>query len=324
MLSHDIQSYPELLEIERKILDREALTYIGRYSFGDEISQKIGNGSEIDGVRDYQPGDDARHIDWVDTAKRSDRQLSFRQHYEDQEPFTMIVSDVPSHLMYAETVGNPFSARTLGLLAVLFVARSAENIGSPIGAVLSDGFEVVSVKPEGKPKTAERVLQAGVALGEISTDRAVEFYKQANKRVGLSRKKQGLILPEQIPFSQTIEIGKNLSKRSADTSRFVVISDFRTDLDDTSQIMQKLKRTNDVVAIQITNPVMRGVLPGIDHYMDPLTGQTRMLETKAQKDYYTSTALERQQEIDEILSNSASTVITLDTTSPAEVRGLLA
>jgi len=323
MKSYDTIMTSELLEIERKIFDRESIAHLGRFSLGEDVSRRIGFGVELDGIRDYMPGDDARHIDWVDTAKRTDGNLSVRQHYEDQEPLIMVVSDMPSHLRYAETVGDPLSARTLGLIATHVAALSLSSRGSPIGAIFSDGFESTEFKPENRVKTAERMLEVGAGLAGASTEGLKDHRKQAKKRHGLRRQKQGLMLPEHQPFSEVIDTGKIRSKKTADVARFIIVSDFRSDTDASMAAMKKLKKTNDVVAIQITNPVMRGVVEGIDRYTDAL-GKTTILETSGQKSRFTELVVQRQADIDEALEQSASLVITIDTGDPTRVTQLAA
>src|SRR3954451_24105746 len=61
---------------------------------GEYESAFKGRGMEFEKVRDYQPGDDVRHIDWNVTARM--RSPFIKEHREERELTVMLLVDVSS------------------------------------------------------------------------------------------------------------------------------------------------------------------------------------------------------------------------------------
>jgi uncharacterized protein (DUF58 family) len=96
---------------------------------GLRIAPRAGGSVEFRDHRDYQPGDDVRHIDW-NLLARSDR-LVVRQFHEDVAPFVDLIVDGSRSMML-----TPEKARATAGLAAL-VATSAANAGFPLRAWLA-------------------------------------------------------------------------------------------------------------------------------------------------------------------------------------------
>lgn len=311
----DILTYPELISAEAQLLAYDPSRDIGKFSYGDDQSLKIGDGLEIDGLRDYQPGDEARHIDWIASAKQPDGGLVIRQHYAEQSPLTVVISDIPTDGRYAETPGSPLSARGLGFVVAHSVLKAGVRSGAPIMGVWTDGFEF-GVKPkvfEG-PKALKRAINSGLEIAGRST--SLGLSQQApQKRSGLLRRKvEPTELPKVEALSEVIERTKRQTRLIADTARFIIISDFRLDIDDTMQALRGLSRTSDVLAVQITNPHLRELPKGISVFRSGTNGV--IIESDQQRIMYAKKAAEKQARINASLKSVATKAYTVDTMSP--------
>ena len=93
-----------------------------------------GSGLDFAGIRPYEEGDDARHIDWNVTARLDEPQI--REFNEDRELTTWLVLDRSASM----AVGGPGRGKqdVLAELA-LILARLLGRNGNRVGAVLYDG-----------------------------------------------------------------------------------------------------------------------------------------------------------------------------------------
>lgn len=106
---------------------------------GRQLSRRHGQSSEFDQVRDYQQGDDARHIDWRASARAGSIQSRlFRQELD--RPLFILVEQSPA--MFFASTGN-FKSVQAALAASLF-GWSAEaehrRIGGLVFGSASDRF----------------------------------------------------------------------------------------------------------------------------------------------------------------------------------------
>jgi uncharacterized protein (DUF58 family) len=98
---------------------RKALTGTG----GASITRRAGGSLEFRDHRDYEPGDDLRHLDWSVFA-RSDR-LAVKQFHEEISPFVDIVLDGSRSM----ALGGPKAEAAVAIAAML--AAAASNSGFP-------------------------------------------------------------------------------------------------------------------------------------------------------------------------------------------------
>jgi uncharacterized protein (DUF58 family) len=131
---------------------------------GETVGQRAGSSLEFKDHRDYQPGDDLRHIDWNAYA-RSD-QLTVKLFREEVTPHLDVVLDA-SRSMTLE--GTAKRAATLALAA--FFAMAARNAGYGHAAwLLAAGYRPVG-NGSGPPQTWEGLAfdhrggPGGAALG---------------------------------------------------------------------------------------------------------------------------------------------------------------
>ena len=101
---------------------------------GGYRTPRRGSGLDFAGMRPYDEGDDARHIDWNVTARLDEPQV--REFNEDRELTTWLVLDRSASMV----VGGPGRGKqdVLAELA-LVLARVLGRNGNRVGAVLYDG-----------------------------------------------------------------------------------------------------------------------------------------------------------------------------------------
>lgn len=121
----DVGSYESFLAAGEQAAERYALTVPRTLTSGlggIRLGRRSGSSLEFQEYRDYQPGDDLRHLDWSAYA-RSDR-LTVKVFHEEVDPHLDLVVD-GSRSMALE--GTAKAAATAGLAALF--ARAADHAG---------------------------------------------------------------------------------------------------------------------------------------------------------------------------------------------------
>jgi uncharacterized protein (DUF58 family) len=104
-----------------------------RGATGITLGQRIGSSLEFEDYRDYQAGDDLRHIDWNAFA-RSD-QLSVKMFREEISPHVDVVLDASRSMALEDTAKE---RATLALAALLVTAASNAGYGHAVWLLDSD------------------------------------------------------------------------------------------------------------------------------------------------------------------------------------------
>lgn len=117
-----------------------------------------GAGLDLADVREYQPHDDVRRIDWNVTARL--QSLHVRDYHEDREVVGWFLLDLSPSVHFGSGEASKHEVLA-GFVAVL--ARVLTRHGNPVGAVLyGDGIETV-IPPGGGRRQVLRLLQALLA-----------------------------------------------------------------------------------------------------------------------------------------------------------------
>ncbi len=111
---------------------------------GDYRSLFMGGGLDFAELREYQPPDDVRHIDWNVTA-RMDRPY-VRQFMEDREVTAWFLLDMSPSMAFGAVERHKESVMVdfVGMLARLLTRN-----GNRVGAILYDNDEQVAIPPRG-------------------------------------------------------------------------------------------------------------------------------------------------------------------------------
>ncbi len=151
---------PEITDILKQVRHLDLVTNrkVTEIFAGNYRSAFRGQGMEVADVREYEVGDDARHIDWQVTARQGKPYI--KQYQETRELTTMIVLDLSSGMDFS-SVGRPKAQVALETAAILLF--SALKMNDKFGAILfSDEVECYIPPKKGRPHLL-RILREIIA-----------------------------------------------------------------------------------------------------------------------------------------------------------------
>lgn len=206
---------------------------------GETVSKTRGQGYEINGIREYLPGEDGRHIDHLATARNPEGWPLVREHQAEISPSVWFVTDVFRKRYMANT--GYCSEQILGLSALVALFGSADRQGFATAFIAADDTRLHQQTPALGRK---HLRQARNQLSKITFDTPqTPVHEQQSMHTVIRR-----------------------AARLATRSIVVIVSDFRdTDLFESSHDrpnwlspLQKLASArnngNSVVAVELTNP----------------------------------------------------------------------
>lgn len=152
-----VKVYPDLTALSRDALKLAR----ARDDESRRVIRRPAEGREFESLREYQPGDDRRTIDWKATARRARPMV--RVHQPERNQQVLLLLDCGRH-MAGETAGGdgapPRRKLDFAVDAVLRVAKVSLDQGDLVG-VLAFGAEVKAFLP---PKKGAEALRAICAL----------------------------------------------------------------------------------------------------------------------------------------------------------------
>lgn len=204
-----------------------------------------GQGIEFDSVREYERGDDVRAIDWNVTARTG--RAFVKTWREERELSVFLIIDNSLSML----TGGSVSRRDVAFETALLIALAAEQMASPVGALLFDGVLQKAIKPR---------------AGKDQILTLIRWLDDAQ-------------IPVEGSFLEGALAGASRLLRSK--ALVVVISDFR--IAGYEKPLGILARKHDVLAIRITSPFdtelpRAGYLP----FRDPETNQMISVPTNSQ------------------------------------------
>ena len=233
---------PELLQ-RIKAIQVKTNYLVNDIMAGEYVSAFKGRGMEFSEVREYQPGDDVRLIDWNVTARMN--QPFIKEFKEERELTLMLLVDVSSSGEFgsAGKLKNEISAEIASILAFVSI-KNNDKIGL---IVFSDKIEHTIPPKKGKAHIWNII-------------RTILNFKPEGKGTNLS-------LP--------LEYLLNIQKRKATT---FLISDFQDTNYETK--LKLAKQKHDLIAISITDQ-REETLPnvGLIQLEDAESGETILVDT---------------------------------------------
>lgn len=193
---------------------------------GAFVSPMRGRGMEFDSVRQYQPGDDIRSIDWRVTARLG--KTHTKQFREEQERPVMIFIDQRQTMFFGSQTRFK-SVQACNIAALL--AWAALNRGDKIGALIAGNHESYDIRPKKQRKTVLSLLQKSVECNHALSAQKPET-------------------PQ--PLATLLNELKRLCKPGTD---IYLISDFHDYDESCQQALQTLSRHNRLVALQVFDPL---------------------------------------------------------------------
>lgn len=226
---------------------------------GDYHAAFHGQGIEFSQVREYQPGDDVRTIDWNVTARSGTPHV--KQFVEERDLTILIAADVSASMRFGSLDRRKIDLAS-ELIAVL--AFAAEQNGDRVGLMLFESSVKRFLAPlRGRTHTqlvVREALVAGSALnGVVSWERFELFVRQIAKRRAV----------------------------------VIVLSDFLGE--GFERPLRRLAVKHDLIAIGISDPREQH-LPnrGIVRLIDAETGKRHVIDLKRRRESEAATSLERR------------------------------
>ena len=233
---------PEILR-QVKLLELRTRGLVNSLFTGESRSVFKGLGMEFSEVREYQPGDEVRSIDWNVTARM--RKPYVKRYIEERELTVMLVVDLSGSERFGTR--KRFKSELASELAAV-LAMSAIRNNDRVGAVLfTDRIEHV-VPPRKGRRHALRLMRDLLAFEPTGT---------------------GTDIAMAIDYA-----GKMLVHKAI----IFLVSDFQEE--DLEQPLKLLAQRHDVVAVTVDDP-SEHELPdlGLARFMDPETGETLDVDT---------------------------------------------
>ncbi|TNE95441.1 MAG: DUF58 domain-containing protein [Gammaproteobacteria bacterium] len=224
---------PELirLQAEARALKLPSARKIRTRKAGLQRSPQRGRGMAFAEVRQYQPGDDIRSIDWRVTARRQAPHTKLYE--EERERPVLLLCDLGPSLFFAST-GAYKQVRCAQVGALL--AWLALWAGDQVGGIVFNGPHLVVQRPARRKKSVLKLLDTLADLQHQPGDNTAR-QPVSDHAFGLDQ-----ALAE--------------ARRVAHTgSRIFVISDFMGVSEETATLLGSLARHNAVSALRIIDPL---------------------------------------------------------------------
>lgn len=235
---------PEILR-QVKLLELRTRGLVNSVFTGEYRSVFKGQGMEFSEVREYQPGDEVRTIDWNVTARM--RRPFVKRYIEERELTVMLAVDLSGSERFGTV--RRFKSELASELAAV-IAMSAVRNNDRVGVVLfTDRIEYV-VPPRKGRKHVLRIL------------RDLLTFEPVGKGTDIA----GLI--------------DHLARTLKQKTIVFLISDFVAE--NIERPLKILAQRHDVVAVSVEDPSER-TLPdvGLARFVDPETGITLEIDTSA-------------------------------------------
>ena len=233
---------PEILR-QVKLLELRTRGLVNSLFTGEYRSVFKGQGMEFSEVREYQPGDEVRSIDWNVTARM--RKPYVKRYIEERELTVMLVVDLSGSERFGTR--KRFKSELASELAAV-LAMSAIRNNDRVGAVLfTDRIEHV-VPPRKGRRHALRLMRDLLAFQPVGS---------------------GTDIASAIDYA-----GKMLAHKAI----IFLVSDFQSE--DLEQPLKLLAQRHDVVAVTVDDP-SEHELPdlGLARFVDPESGKTLDVDT---------------------------------------------
>ena len=148
-----LSSSPETPQQVLHRLDWQVLRRLDGILQGDYRSLFMGGGLDFAELREYQPPDDIRHIDWNVTARTNTPYV--RRYMEDREVTAWFLVDVSPSMAFGAVERRKESV-IVDMTGVL--ARLLTRNGNRVGAILYDNSGEITIPPRGGRPQALRLI----------------------------------------------------------------------------------------------------------------------------------------------------------------------
>ncbi len=202
---------------------------------GAHRSSFRGRGIDFDEVRIYQPGDDVRNIDWRVTARTG--KAHTKLFHEERERPVYLVVDQRQAMFFGSK--NAFKSVVAARIAAC-LAWATRSHGDRIGGFLFNDTEVQEARPRDGKRGIQNLFRILLQFNQALDSQA--RVKNASRQ----------------SFIQALQ---ELNHVVRPGSLLIVISDFLHYDDISQQHMNLLSRHNDIIAIQVYDPMEKQLPP---------------------------------------------------------------
>ncbi len=243
------RKHPRVFSARVKQIELRTRGLVESLFSGEYRSVFKGRGLEFAEVREYQPGDDIRAIDWNVTARRG--RLFIKQHVEERELTALLMVDLSGSQDFG--TGFATNARIASEIACILALTAARN-NDHVGLLVVTDHTELFIPPDTGRRHALRLV-----FGLLSLE-------PAGRRTRLS---PGLEF-----------LAKVLRRRAT----VFLISDFLVDFEADPRlrpIASRFSFQHDLVPIRLNDPRQEG-LPdvGLLRVVDPESGERRIVDTR--------------------------------------------
>ena len=259
---------------------------------GAHASRFRGRGMDYQESRAYQPGDDVRSMDWRVTARAGHPYV--KMYEEERERPVMLLIDLNPGMFFATR--GAFKSVQAARLAALIAWAGVAN-GDRIGALVFNGRHQ-ELPPAGGAKGALRLFRLLMTATDPvkGMQSALEHFDNADK--------PGL--------DSALKRCRRVAKPG---SLIFILSDFYNVSEETSAQLLRLRQHNDVVAIQLIDPIEESPPPaGVYGVSDGQ--QTAVIDTRSTKQRmrYEQWCSDHSSTVAEVMRKRAIPLLRLSTT----------
>lgn len=249
---------------------------------GEYTSAFKGRGMEFAEVREYQPGDDVRTIDWNVTARTNKPYV--KRFTEERELTVLMAVDLSASGAFGTQAR---SKRQLAVEAAAVLGFAAARKGDRVGLLIFTDAVEMYLPPKKGPRHALRMIRELLAFEP--------------KRTGTDMR----VAAEHIA---------RVSKRR---SVVFVVSDFV--VDHPGEALSVIAPRHDVIAVRIEDPRDRELVgAGVVEVRDPETGERATIDTSSRRvrEAYRATMERREEETASLLRRAGVDDVELSTDRP--------
>lgn len=267
---------------------------------GDYRTLLRGGGVDLADLREYQPADDVRHIDWNVTARL--QQPYVRQFLEDRDLTAWFLLDLSGSVDFGSADVTKL-AISAGFVATM--ARVISRRGNRVGAVLFGGQAVDGVLQPGATRLhVLQLLQRMQSAARLHGRDAAGEARPAGSRAGAAASGTAL--------AELLRTGEGVIKRR---SLVFVLSDFIS-TPGWEAALGRLARRHEVVAVRLWDP-LEMALPdvGLVTVEDAETGEQLFIDASdpAFRARYAAEAERQEAALVDALARSGADILELAT-----------
>ncbi|MGL4609495.1 MAG: DUF58 domain-containing protein [Trueperaceae bacterium] len=297
-----------------KKLEFNILRRLDGFLFGNYTGVFYGPSLDLAEVREYQPGDEVRRIDWNVTARTGT--VHVRQYREEHELTAWLVVDLSASMNFGtRRVLKREMALEFAATAAAIMTRHGDKVGAFI--VSEHGMSVITPK-SGRKQTLAIVqgMQDHVEKGKRGEDGKREEENVSPVDLKEFKKELDALAPE--PLVTGLEqLSRTLKRRAL----LFVVSDFipKTVGNDEPawvRLLQRLGAKHELIAVRVVDPLEKA-LPKVGELRlrDPETGQEIWIDTsdKNLRVAYEKLVLEQTELIGRAMRSARVDMLELDT-----------